>query len=35
MIGTELLIIDKGTTPRQFEQELRWNEMAYKLGNRR
>jgi L-arabinose isomerase len=35
MIGTELLIIDKGTTPRRFEQEVRWNEMSYKLANRR
>jgi L-arabinose isomerase len=35
MIGTELLIIDEDTTPRRFEQEIRWNEAFYRLANRR
>jgi L-arabinose isomerase len=35
MIGTELLIIDEDTTPRRFEQEIRWNEAYHKLGYRR
>ena len=34
-IGTELLIIDEDTTPRRFEQEIRWNEAYHKLGYRR
>jgi L-arabinose isomerase len=34
MIGTELLIIDEGTTPRRFEQELRWNDVYHKLRQR-
>jgi L-arabinose isomerase len=33
MIGTELLIIDDDTTSRRFEQEIRWNEAYYTLGN--
>jgi L-arabinose isomerase len=33
-IGTELLIIDEATTPRRFEQEIRWNEAYHKLGYR-
>jgi L-arabinose isomerase len=33
-IGTELLIIDEDTTPRRFEQEIRWNEAYHKLGYR-
>jgi L-arabinose isomerase len=35
MIGTELLIIDEGTRPRRFQQEIYWNEAYYKLSNRR
>jgi len=35
MIGTELLIIDEGTRPRRFQQEIHWNEAYYKLSNRR
>jgi hypothetical protein len=32
MIGTELLIIDEATTPRRFEQEIRWDDAYHKLG---
>jgi len=29
---TELLVIDAGTTPRRFAQELRWNAAAQAGG---
>jgi L-arabinose isomerase len=32
MVGTELAVIDSGTTHRSFRNELRWNAAAYKLG---
>ena len=32
MVGTELALIDAGTTHRAFRNELRWNAAAYKLG---
>jgi L-arabinose isomerase len=35
MVGTELLIIDEATTPRRFDQEIRWNEAYHNLGRRR
>jgi len=35
MIGTELLIIDEGTRPRRFQQEIYWNEAYHTLSNRR
>jgi L-arabinose isomerase len=31
MAGVELLIIDRGTTVRQFRKELNWNEVYYGL----
>ena len=31
---TELLVIDAGTTPRRFAQELRWNAAAHAGGTR-
>ena len=31
MTGIECAVIDKTTTPRAFENELRWNEIAWKL----
>lgn len=30
MCGVELVVIDKNTTIRNFKNELRWNEIAYK-----
>lgn len=30
--GTELLVIDEGTTPRGFANELRWNNVYYRLA---
>ncbi len=30
--GTELLVIDEGTTARGFENELRWNQVWYRLA---
>ncbi|MEX0853024.1 MAG: L-arabinose isomerase [Bauldia sp.] len=32
MADVELLLIDSETTPRQFRNELRWNEAAYMVG---
>ncbi|GAA3454253.1 L-arabinose isomerase [Dactylosporangium matsuzakiense] len=32
MVGTELLVIDAGTTPRQFAKEVRWNAAYYRLA---
>ncbi|MBM9506315.1 L-arabinose isomerase [Actinacidiphila acididurans] len=32
MLGTELLLIDAGTTLRQFTQEIRWNQAYYRLA---
>jgi L-arabinose isomerase len=32
MSGTELLLIDAHTTPRQFARELRWNQAYYHLA---
>ena len=32
MVGVELLVIDGGTTSRDFGNEIRWNQAAYRLG---
>jgi L-arabinose isomerase len=32
MIGVELLVIDDRTTSRDFANEIRWNQAAYRLG---
>ncbi|MFD0264827.1 L-arabinose isomerase [Kitasatospora indigofera] len=32
MIGTELVLIDAGTTMRQFTRELRWNQAYHRLA---
>jgi L-arabinose isomerase len=32
MAGTELLVIEEGTTVRGFQQELRWNAAYYRLA---
>jgi L-arabinose isomerase len=32
MLGVELLIIDADTTPRQFSNEIRWNQAYYRLA---
>ncbi|MEU6207492.1 L-arabinose isomerase [Micromonospora musae] len=32
MTGTELLVIDAGTTPRQLANEIRWNQAYYRLA---
>jgi L-arabinose isomerase len=32
MTGTELVLIDAGTTPRGLRQELRWNQAYYRLA---
>ncbi|MBY8881309.1 L-arabinose isomerase [Actinacidiphila acidipaludis] len=32
MLGTELLLIDAGTTIRQFTKEIRWNQAYYRLA---
>ncbi|MFB9450177.1 L-arabinose isomerase [Dactylosporangium vinaceum] len=32
MVGTELLVIDADTTPRQFAKEVRWNAAYYRLA---
>ncbi len=32
MAGTELLIIDEGTTPRRFAEAIRWNQAYHRLG---
>jgi L-arabinose isomerase len=32
MSGTELVVVDAGTTPRQFARELRWNQAYYHLA---
>ncbi|MFI1096637.1 L-arabinose isomerase [Streptomyces sp. NPDC020917] len=32
MLGTELLMIDKDTTVRQFAKEIRWNQAYYRLA---
>ncbi|OKI26879.1 L-arabinose isomerase [Streptomyces sp. CB03911] len=32
MIGTELVVIDAGTTMRQFTRELRWNQAYHRLA---
>ncbi|NUW43103.1 L-arabinose isomerase [Nonomuraea rhodomycinica] len=32
MLGVELLVIDAGTTSRQFAKELRWNQAYYRLA---
>ena len=32
MVGTELAVIDAATTPRQFANELRWNQAYHRLG---
>ena len=30
--GTELAVIDEGTTARQFANELRWNQAYFRLA---
>ena len=32
MLGVELLMIDADTTPRQFRNEIRWNQAYYRLA---
>ncbi|GAA1824264.1 L-arabinose isomerase [Microlunatus capsulatus] len=32
MVGVELLVIDGATTSRDFGNEIRWNQAAYRLG---
>jgi L-arabinose isomerase len=32
MLATELLVIDAGTTTREFAKELRWNQAYYRLA---
>ncbi|HEY8452795.1 MAG TPA: L-arabinose isomerase [Natronosporangium sp.] len=32
MVGVELLLIDADTTPRQFANEIRWNQAYYRLA---
>ncbi|NUT41757.1 MAG: L-arabinose isomerase, partial [Thermoactinospora sp.] len=32
MLGVELVVIDRNTTPRQFAKELRWNQAYYRLA---
>ncbi|MEV6006975.1 L-arabinose isomerase [Streptomyces sp. NPDC051976] len=32
MLGTELLLIDAGTTMRQFTKEIRWNQAYFRLA---
>ncbi|MEE4545110.1 L-arabinose isomerase [Streptomyces sp. V4-01] len=32
MLGTELLLIDAGTTMRQLSKEIRWNQVYYRLA---
>jgi L-arabinose isomerase len=32
MVGVELLVIDGGTNGRDFANEIRWNQAAFKLG---
>jgi L-arabinose isomerase len=32
MIRTELVVIDAGTTPRRFANELRWNQAYHHLA---
>jgi L-arabinose isomerase len=34
MTGTELVVIDSGTTPRSIGRELRWNAAYYRLSQR-
>jgi L-arabinose isomerase len=34
MTGTELVVIDAGTTPRSIGRELRWNAAYYRLSQR-
>jgi L-arabinose isomerase len=34
MVATELLVIDRDTTTRSFEKELRWNAAYYRLAER-
>jgi L-arabinose isomerase len=31
MMGIEFLLIDTNTTIREFRNELRWNELYYKM----
>jgi len=32
MAGAELLVIDEGTTLRDFQKEVRWNAAYYRLA---
>jgi L-arabinose isomerase len=32
MLGVELLVIDADTNPRQFSNEIRWNQAYYRLA---
>jgi L-arabinose isomerase len=34
LVATELLVIDRDTTTRTFERELRWNAAYYRLAER-
>jgi L-arabinose isomerase len=34
MVDTELVVIDRTTTPRSWQQELRWNAAYYRLAGR-
>ena len=34
MAGIEYLLIDNDTTVRDFKQEIRWNDMYYRLNSR-
>ena len=31
-MGVEAVVIDENTNIRDFKNELRWNEMAFRLG---
>ena len=33
MAGVEFVLIDKNTEIREFKKELKWNDIAYMLGN--
>jgi L-arabinose isomerase len=34
MVATELVVIDRTTTTRSWQQELRWNAAYYRLATR-
>jgi L-arabinose isomerase len=35
MAGIEFLVIDDATDVREFKQELRWNDVYYRLASSR